>query len=379
MPKDILAISNHGTMLGGGEYSFLDLLSHLQGEWNFLGVVPKEGDLACRLRLRGIETGVVFLPPLRPWFIAHILASLKTYLSICRKHRPILIYANGSRAAFYGGVIGCLTKTPTIWHCRVAESDPYLDFFLARLSDKIIVNSKFAANRFPQRFHRKVEVTYNGVDINRLREHGLSKPKLLQEGWKIILMVARASRSKRHDLAIAAFEELAQSDSEAHLFFLGSRDPMDPQWWDYLQGKTSKSTFSKRIHWVGDVEDVRPWYQAATLSILPADMESFGRVLIEAMACGVPVVASRCGGIPEIVRHGEDGILVAPRRVDEFAEAMIRIIEDRTTRERFGQNAQKRADDFSLDRHINEMIEVFEDTITDSINQRAIYPRTLRR
>lgn len=363
MPKHILAISNHGTMLGGGEYSFLDLLSHLQDEWKILGFVPKDGDLVYRLKSRGIETRVVSLPSIRPWFIAHILASLKTYLSICRKHPPALIYANGSRAAFYGGVVGRLTKTPTIWHCRVAESDLLLDQVLARLIDKIVVNSKFAVNRFPRRFHRKVEVTYNGVDIDWLSDDGISKPELLRKGWKIILMVARASRSKRHDLAIAAFEELAKSHSTAHLVLLGSRDPRDPQWWDNLQEKTTKSTSFERIHWVGEVEDVRPWYQAATLSILPADMESFGRVLIEAMACGVPVVATRVGGIPEIVRHGEDGILVEPGKVVELTDAMREILTNEDLRERYSQSTQERAKYFSLDAHVANMTEVFMDTI----------------
>jgi glycosyltransferase involved in cell wall biosynthesis len=75
------------------------------------------------------------------------------------------------------------------------------------------------------------------------------------------------------------------------------------------------------------------------------------------------VVATRCGGIPEIVRHLQDGLLVSPGNADEISEAMIKILEDRTMRERFSRNAQRRAQDFSLDGHVANMIDVFEDTI----------------
>jgi glycosyltransferase involved in cell wall biosynthesis len=363
LTKLAVAISNHSMMLGGGEHSFLDFLSHLPDLWNVLAVVPGKGELSTKLEHRGIKTEVVPMPSIRPWHLLSILSSLNSFFNLFRKYRPALIYANGSRAALYGGILGRLLNLPIIWHCRVAESDPYLDFVLARLSDKIIVNSKFAVNRFPDRFHRKIEVTYNGVDISWLRQNGLSKPKLLQQGWKIILMVARASRSKRHDLTIAAFEELAKSDSKSHLVFLGSRDPTDPQWWNNLHEKTGNSSFFERIHWIGEVEDVRPWYQAATLSILPADMESFGRVLIEAMACGVPVVATLVGGIPEIVRHGEDGILIEPGKFDQIVCAMEKILKDEPMRKRLSKSARERAEFFSLDSHVKKMVQIFDDSI----------------
>jgi glycosyltransferase involved in cell wall biosynthesis len=81
------------------------------------------------------------------------------------------------------------------------------------------------------------------------------------------------------------------------------------------------------------------------------------------MACGLPVVATRSGGIPEIVRHHQDGILVTPGKVDEFAHAISEISNNDSLRERLARSAQKRADDFSLELHVSRMITVFEDTI----------------
>jgi glycosyltransferase involved in cell wall biosynthesis len=350
-------------MLGGGEYSFLDLLSQLPQDWHALAVMPEEGELAVRLEEKGIETRVIPLPALRPWFIPTIFRSLSAYYTTCRKVQPDLIYANGSRAAFYGGIAGRFTRIPVIWHCRVADPDPRLDFLLGRLSNEIIVNSKFASHRFSKSFFRKVELAYNGVDTEWLKNTDVEKPSLIKEKWKTVLMVARLSRSKRHDLALLAFEDLARSDPQLHLVCLGSKDPKDPGWWDYLQDRTSQSPFGNRIHWVGQCDDVRPWYRASVLLILPTDTESFGRVLIEAMACGVPVVAASSGGIPELVRHGTDGLLITPGAADELAASMHAILNDDALRESMINSSQKRAEDFSLGLHVARMTRIFEDII----------------
>jgi hypothetical protein len=127
-----LAISNHGIILGGGEYSFLDLISHLPEIWNALTVVPTEGELADCLRRNGIETKIAALPSIRPWNIPSIVSSLKKYFILFKKYQPTLIYANGSRAALYGGIIGKALKVPVIWHCRIADPDIYLDHILCR-------------------------------------------------------------------------------------------------------------------------------------------------------------------------------------------------------------------------------------------------------
>jgi glycosyltransferase involved in cell wall biosynthesis len=350
-------------MLGGGEYSFLDLLSHLPAPWNTLAVVPGQGELLTKLEQKGIETQVVPTPSIRPWHILSILSSLKTFFNLFRKYRAALIYANGSRAALYGGVVGRLLNLPVIWHCRIAESDVHLDFMLQRLSSKIITNSKATANRFRRHFRSKVRVVYNGVDIEWLRDVSVPRSGLIENEWRVILVVARVSRWKRHDLALSAFEYIAKSNPDCHLVCLGAKDASDPEWWDSLQDRTRRSPLSNRIHWIGQVEDVRPWYRAASLLVLVSENEPFGRVLVEAMAFGVPVVATRTGGIPEVVRDGQDGLLVAPGRVDEIAQAMLKLLNNDALRKEMTRSALEQAKMFSLDAHVAKMNEVFEDTI----------------
>lgn len=348
-------------MLGGGEQSFLDLLSNLPESWNVLAVVPEEGELATRLRKNGIDTEIATLPSIRPWYILIFFSSLKRYFNLLRRYQPALIYANGPRAAFYAGLTGRFFHVPVIWHCRIAEPDIYLDPILCRLSIKIIANSKATAKRFKSRFQHKVRTIYNGIDIAWAQDVSVKKSDLIKRDWKVILVVARISRSKRHDLALSAFERIALSNPKFHLVCIGAEDHLDPGWYDYLMKMTRQSEISNRIHWAGQVHDVRPWYRSADILLFPSENEAFGRVLIEAMASGVPVVATRSGGVSEIVRHGKDGFLVTPRSVDEMADAMGRILTNNDLRKRLAQSAFKRSETFNLNTHIEKMTKVFEE------------------
>ena len=358
-----MAISNHSIMLGGGEHSFLDLLSHLSPTWKPVAVVPKEGELAAKLQKKNIETIVIPLPKLRPRFILKILSSFRNFFKACKKYRPALIYANGSRAAFYGGIVGRILSLPVVWHCRIADSDNYLDFILTRLCNHIVANSHATAKRFGTHIQTKVTVVYNGLDIQWLRENTINRPTQSNVERKIVLVVARVSRWKRHDMVLSAFTDVAKSDPNVHLVCLGAPDSSEPEWWAYLQDRTKHSAFSDRIHWVGHVDDVRPWYRIAHMLVLASENEPFGRVLVEAMACGVPIIATGSGGVPEIVRHDQDGFLVSPGKADEVADAMEGILKDEALQKRLARSAEERAQFFSLDTHMEEMLQIFQNSI----------------
>jgi glycosyltransferase involved in cell wall biosynthesis len=206
-------------------------------------------------------------------------------------------------------------------------------------------------------------VVYNGVDLGWLRQEPIRKPELIQEGWEVVLVVARVSRWKRHDLALSAFEKLAASNPLVHLVCVGSSDKLEPEWWKLLQESSGRSPFSKRIHWIGQIDDVRPWYQAASVLLLPSENEPFGRVLVEAMACGLAVVATRSGGVPEIVRDGHDGFLVQDLR--EMVDAILKVLQDKPLRHRLGRSGAERAELFSLTGHVTRMVQVFEESVRE--------------
>lgn len=363
MTKRVLAISNHATFLGGGEHSYLDLISHLPEEYPVIAMVPSEDVLSKRTRERGISTVIGPLPRINPAYIRQMARSIGWLRNICKAERVNLIYTNGSRAAFYGGAVGCLCSIPVIWHCRVSEPDPYLDFILIRMVDRVVANSKATALRFSSHFQGKIDVVYNGFDLEWLRDPNVTKPELIKDDWISILVVARVSRWKRHDLILSAFEKIAIAEKNSHLICVGEKDHSEPDWWDELQEKTENSPFSGRIHWIGVVDDIRPWYRAASMMILPSTNEPFGRVVVEAMASGVPVIATRSGGIPEIVTHMQNGMLVPENDADAIFKAVMKILQDESLKKRLAEEGLKNAKRFNMDLHIEKMVKVFTEVM----------------
>jgi glycosyltransferase involved in cell wall biosynthesis len=363
VPKRVLAISNHAAFIGGGEHSYLDLIFHLPEEYHVIASLPSEGVLSKRTRERGISTVIGPLPHINPAYVRQMARSIGHLRSICKGESVELIYANGSRAAFYGGMVGRLCSIPIIWHCRVSEPEPYLDFILMRMVNRIVANSKATAFRFSSHFRGKIDVVYNGFDLEWLRELNIIKPVLMKDGWISILVVARVSPWKRHDLILAAFEKIALTEKNAHLICVGEKDHSEPAWWDELYQKTKVSPFSERIHWIGPVDDIRPWYRSASMMVLPSTNEPFGRVVVEAMACGVPVIATRSGGVPEIITHLQNGMLVPENDAEAISVAIMKILHDESLKKRIVEEGLKQAERFSMDLHIEQMVKVFNDVM----------------
>lgn len=363
MQKQLSAISNHATLLGGGEYSFTDLLSHMPEDWSVIASIPGEGELTERLKKNGINTKIVNMPAIRPWLIWNILVCIIEYLEQFKKSQPDLVYCNGSRAAFYAGIASRILKIPVIWHCRIATPDFFLDYFLGEICNRIIANSHATAKRFKKRLQPKIRIVHNGVDIPWLTDKNVKKPEFVKDDWKVILVVARASRWKRHDRILAAFDKVAKTDPSVHLICVGAMDNFEPEWWSHLQILTKKSAFSNRIHWIGKANDVRPWYRSAQVLVLSSENEPFGRVLVEAMSHGIPVIATRNGGVPEIVRHGQDGFLTNADNAEEISEYLHLVLNDRSLQKKISKNAIKRAQHFNLDNHVIKILDIFNKTI----------------
>jgi len=364
--ENILAISNHAEILGGGELSFYDLMTRPPDSWNPLVLLPSRGELADKFKDTKIDVQFVPLPPLRPWTIDRSMTAVIRILRTCSNRRISLIYGNGSRAAFYGGIAGILLRIPLVWHCRVADRDPCLDAIITALTRRIVANSAATASRFPGRVQSKVSVVHNGIDLEWFADPvEIPSSYHYDPAWKLILIVARVSHWKRHDVALSAFESAAGDDPTVHLVCIGASDHAEPGWWSLLQERTRRSPFAGRIHWLGKIEDVRPWYQRATLLWLASENEPFGRVLVEAMASGLPVIATRGGGVPEIVRHEREGLLVKTGDASELAAATKRMLSDELFRLRLSRSAKDRANAFSIDSHVLSMTRIFQTVLRE--------------
>jgi glycosyltransferase involved in cell wall biosynthesis len=116
-----------------------------------------------------------------------------------------------------------------------------------------------------------------------------------------------------------------------------------------------------RVHFLPWQEHMGPIYEASDLIVLPScEPESFGYVALEGMLAGKPVVASRIGGLCEVVRDGDTGFLVEPGNSDELALAMTRIAEDRDSASKLGRRGRERARTlFTMENNAAQVQEVY--------------------
>jgi len=207
-------------------------------------------------------------------------------------------------------------------------------------SDAVTAVSRFLADETGRQLslRRPIAVVPNFIDPDR---HGNVIPSCIPEKdseRQVTLMhISNFRPLKRLGDVVRIFERVARH-LDARLMLVGDGP-------DY--GRTRELVgelgLADRVHFVGVVDEVAPLLAAADLLLLPSETESFGLVALEAMASGVPVVASRVGGLPEVVEHGVSGYLAPVGDVEAMADFSLRILSDCTVRRGFGEAARERA------------------------------------
>lgn len=351
-PWTVLVVSNHGEIVGGGEISLLALLQDLdRSRWIPSVVVPGEGVVAARCREAGLHAYVV---PLSGIFKGG-LKVLRGITSL--RHRiyqtgAVLVHANGSRAMFYAGLAGWLAGRPVIWHVRVADCDSPLDRFLFRLASVVVVNSQAVASRFSWAQPGQVRCIYNGVDLMHFYPRAPS-PEIrralgIPDGTPVVTSVGRFVSYKGYEYLLEAARLVCDVRPEVHWVLVGEGELKGA-----LIARAHTLGIEKQVHFTGWREDTPELLALCDLFVLPSLGEHFGRVLIEAMGMAKAIVATDAGGVPEIVVHGETGLLVPPAQPKPFADAVLSLLADPARAARFGLAGRRRAEaQFSLDRHV---------------------------
>ncbi|HXF92291.1 MAG TPA: glycosyltransferase [Nitrospiraceae bacterium] len=348
----VLLVSNHAEIVGGGEVSLLMLLGALDRvRWAPIVVVPAEGMVARRCRAMDIPIHVVPMPTLRG-LGSRLLQGVLAFARLMRDMKVALVHANGSRAMVYAGLASMWVRRPVIWHVRVAESDGRLDRVLFRLADRVIVNSAAVGERFAWADMKKVRCIHNGVNMvhfaPRPAPRDLRKRLGMAEGEPVAASVGRFVAYKGYGdlLEAAALVQRVRPDTRWVLAGEGELR-------SGLEAQSRKLGLGLRVHFTGWLDDVREVLALCDVFVLPSRGEHFGRVLIEAMAMAKPVVATDGGGVPEIVRHGETGLLVPPGRPAHLAQAILILLNDPAYAVTLGMAGRERVErEFSLPKHV---------------------------
>ena len=233
-----------------------------------------------------------------------------------------------------------------------------------KISDRVIAVSedikKALINDFKTR-EPKIETIYEGVDKDRFSKFlVLSKRNHLDDLNKpYILFVSTLFDHKNPDKLIKAFSKIKLENKLQHDLVLVGKDPGRKI--AKLSILAEKSRVKENVKFVGPVlfEKIGNYYKEADLFVYPSSAESFGLPVLEAMACGTPVVASNKASVPEVV--GNAGILVDPDNIDELATAMLRVLLDINLRRKLIELGYDRVEQFSWENTAKEFLQVFEE------------------
>jgi mannosylfructose-phosphate synthase len=190
-----------------------------------------------------------------------------------------------------------------------------------------------------------VEIIPPGVNIHKFKPLNPGEPpKKTDLPDKYIFCLSRLDSNKGYDLLLNAFARVCGQIDDVYLVTGGGSSnpqPREKEVIDMMHRIMKEKGIEDKIHFVGHVEEhlMVPYYQNAQFFVMPSIFEPFGMTTQEAMASGIPVIASRFGGINTVLTHEKDGLLIDPKDEDEFTEAMIRLLTDKETRNRLGYEA----------------------------------------
>lgn len=190
----------------------------------------------------------------------------------------------------------------------------------------------------------------NGTDTIKFspQDQMQARSKLgLPEDSFNIGIVGRLVETKRHSFLLESFLEAGQRLGNLHLVIAGSGGDIEKKVFEICKNHP----LSKRIHWLGACDEMASIYNALNILIIPSVNEGMPNVALEAMACGVSVVANQVCGISQIIDHENDGIVIPMENPSNLADSIINIVNDRKALKRRGELARiKIVERFSLNR-----------------------------
>ena len=207
----------------------------------------------------------------------------------------------------------------------------------------------------------KIVVRHLGIDTNHFRpDAGARKEFRLQHGIGeddlLLSTISYLKPIKNPQTLVEALGILKQRNLPAYLFVAGDGEMLAE-----LQALSRTLGVEDRIRWLGLVADPTTLLQASDLFLLATTGEAFGLVLAEAMACGVPVVGTRSGGIPEVVADEETGLLVPVLDAKAFADAIERLGKDKELYARFRQRGIERVNVyFTMETTVEKTMQIYE-------------------
>jgi glycosyltransferase involved in cell wall biosynthesis len=375
---------NHTGEIAGAERSLLDLLDGLRGRAE-LAVACPSGELFEDLRRRDVEveeipeTTLSFRPhPTHtPRGLAQLAGMARRLGDLAPRLGASVLHANTERAGLAATLLRRRARPPLVVHARAPFPANRVGTLTARTlrtrSNAIIANSRYTAEGFSGGGRTTVDVVHNPVDCRRFdpaeADRDAARRRFgIDDERPLLTVIGYLAPIKRQDDAIRILAHVRRDHPDAQLLVVGAprftaagARSDNSAYADDLRGLTRELGLEGEVLFVGELDDVRDALAATDLLLVPSQREGFGRVALEGLAMGVPVIATAVGGTGEIIRDGVDGLLLEPEDPSRWAAAATALLADAARRSGMGERGRTRAmDAFSMEAHADAVLAIYE-------------------
>jgi glycosyltransferase involved in cell wall biosynthesis len=376
--------------MGGSAQNTLLTCKELSGKYEIIlvhGLAHESGmsDLEKNIVENGIENAktqgirVIQLPSLvrsiRP---IKDFKALLVLVWLIFKEKPNIVHTHSSKAGILGRLAAKMAFVPNIIHTPhghvfyghfgafASKMFLWIEKLFSRFTDRIVALTDGEKNDYEKLYvcpSEKLLKIHSGVDVAQyMQANGNMVEKRrslgLDQNEAVIGFVGWLLPIKGPVYLIKAMEYVWPEYPEASLVFVG-KGHLDVD----LRAQALRMNANGRVKFLGWREDIVEIMTIFDMLVLPSLNEGMGRVLVEAMAAGKPVVASRVGGIPDLVRNDETGYLVPPADAEALADGIKKLLDDPEKAWEMGQRGKEYCRQFSIEAMIEKLDDLYSDLI----------------
>ena len=386
---------NHTSTISGAEHSLLDLLSGVRDRVEPLLCCP-EGSLASAARELGVpvcitsEISLSFRRETRQVVrgVRDVGLAARDIALAARRFRADVVHANSARAGLAAIAARAGGAPSPLVHVRdgipEGAAGRLVTSFILHGARFVLANSHYTASRLDADGSPKLRVVYNSVDLDRFRPASSTRDAVREQlglGTAPTLgVVAQLTPWKGQDDAIRTFEIVSRHLPEACLLLIGDVKFHGPatrydnrSYAESLHRLAEECGVQERVKFLGERHDVPELLGALDVLMVPSWEEPFGKTVLEAMAAGVPVIATEVGGPSEVLENGVTGILLRPRDPQLWADAAIRVLDDTAFGVSLAARAKVAVRRFGPEAHIDTVLGLYRESL--SPHQRASRPK----
>lgn len=285
---------------------------------------------------------------------------------IVREERIDIIHLNDqTNRDLFGLFVAERTGTICISHLRSMRSagfDQPQAVYANRVVSAYIANSKMTKRYWVGKGidANKTRLVYNAIPAIDIRPLNIRKTWTIDDAATFIIgCIAPLIEDKGHRFLLRAFAHFAERHPEAILMVVG-----DGRTRELLAQEARALEIDSRVIFTGFEERAKEIIASLDVSVVPSEYDSFGRVVLETMQAGTPLIATDVGGIREIVWHGHNGLLISYGNEEEFTKAMESLLTDKHLRSKLVENGYRTVRErFSIERYASEIEHIYESVL----------------